>query len=207
MTFFHTSGNQILDANGNPVRIAGVNWFGFETTTYVAARAVGAQLQGHDEPDGAARLQHHPPCRTPRTSSTRQRAQRHQLQPQPRPAGAEQPADPGQDRRLRRADWAADHPRPPQRHGRRQRQRACGTSPAAGLHAAGVDQRLDDAGRSATPATRRSSAPTCTTSRTARPPGATATRPPTGGWPPSGRQRHPGRQSQLADLRRGHPDL
>lgn len=35
MTFFHTSGNQIVDANGNPVRIAGVNWSGFETTTYV----------------------------------------------------------------------------------------------------------------------------------------------------------------------------
>jgi len=34
--FFHTSGNQIVDVNGQPVRIAGVNWFGFETTTYVA---------------------------------------------------------------------------------------------------------------------------------------------------------------------------
>ncbi|BBX06425.1 hypothetical protein MAIC_12280 [Mycolicibacterium aichiense] len=28
--FWHTSGNQILDAAGNPVQIAGVNWFGFE---------------------------------------------------------------------------------------------------------------------------------------------------------------------------------
>jgi aryl-phospho-beta-D-glucosidase BglC (GH1 family) len=34
--FFHTSGNQIVDVNGNPVRIAGVNWFGFETSSYVA---------------------------------------------------------------------------------------------------------------------------------------------------------------------------
>lgn len=33
--FFHTDGNQIVDVNGKPVRIAGVNWFGFETTTYV----------------------------------------------------------------------------------------------------------------------------------------------------------------------------
>ena len=33
--FFHTSGNQILDANNQPVRIAGVNWFGFETSNYV----------------------------------------------------------------------------------------------------------------------------------------------------------------------------
>ena len=29
--FWHTSGNQILDASGTPVRIAGVNWYGFET--------------------------------------------------------------------------------------------------------------------------------------------------------------------------------
>ena len=29
--YWHTSGNQILDASGNPVRITGVNWFGFET--------------------------------------------------------------------------------------------------------------------------------------------------------------------------------
>lgn len=28
--FWHTRGNQILDAAGNPVQIAGVNWFGFE---------------------------------------------------------------------------------------------------------------------------------------------------------------------------------
>jgi aryl-phospho-beta-D-glucosidase BglC (GH1 family) len=33
--FFHTSGNQILDVNGNPVAINAVSWFGFETTTYV----------------------------------------------------------------------------------------------------------------------------------------------------------------------------
>ncbi|MBM4073908.1 MAG: glycoside hydrolase family 5 protein [Planctomycetes bacterium] len=33
--FFHTSGNQIVDVNGKSVRIAGVNWFGFETGNYV----------------------------------------------------------------------------------------------------------------------------------------------------------------------------
>jgi cellulose 1,4-beta-cellobiosidase len=33
--FWHTSGNQILDANNNPVRIAGINWYGFETTDAV----------------------------------------------------------------------------------------------------------------------------------------------------------------------------
>ncbi len=34
--FWHTSGNQILDSNGTPVRIAGVNWYGFETADYIA---------------------------------------------------------------------------------------------------------------------------------------------------------------------------
>ncbi|WP_344659418.1 cellulase family glycosylhydrolase [Catenulispora subtropica] len=33
--YWHTSGRQILDANNQPVRIAGVNWFGFETNNYV----------------------------------------------------------------------------------------------------------------------------------------------------------------------------
>jgi len=33
--YWHTSGRQILDASNNPVRIAGINWFGFETSNYV----------------------------------------------------------------------------------------------------------------------------------------------------------------------------
>ena len=33
--FFHTAGNQIIDSNGVDVKIAGVNWFGFETSNYV----------------------------------------------------------------------------------------------------------------------------------------------------------------------------
>lgn len=32
--YFHTSGSQILDAANQPVKIAGVNWFGMETSTY-----------------------------------------------------------------------------------------------------------------------------------------------------------------------------
>ena len=32
--FWHTSGKQILDGNGQQVRIAGVNWFGLETSTF-----------------------------------------------------------------------------------------------------------------------------------------------------------------------------
>jgi endoglucanase len=30
--YWHTSGNQILDSNGNRVRIAGLNWYGFDRT-------------------------------------------------------------------------------------------------------------------------------------------------------------------------------
>jgi endoglucanase len=34
--YWHTSGRQILDSSNQPVRIAGVNWFGFETSNFVA---------------------------------------------------------------------------------------------------------------------------------------------------------------------------
>ena len=34
--YWHTSGNKILDANNTQVRIAGINWYGFETTRAVA---------------------------------------------------------------------------------------------------------------------------------------------------------------------------
>jgi endoglucanase len=34
--YWHTNGNQILDSGGKAVRIAGVNWYGFETTDEVA---------------------------------------------------------------------------------------------------------------------------------------------------------------------------
>ena len=33
--YWHTNGSQILDSNNQPVRIAGINWFGFETSSYV----------------------------------------------------------------------------------------------------------------------------------------------------------------------------
>jgi endoglucanase len=33
--YWHTTGNQIYDAAGNPVRIAGINWYGFETVNAV----------------------------------------------------------------------------------------------------------------------------------------------------------------------------
>ena len=34
--YWHTSGNQILDSSNKVVRIAGINWYGFETTDEVA---------------------------------------------------------------------------------------------------------------------------------------------------------------------------
>jgi endoglucanase len=34
--FWHTNGSQILDANNQRVRIAGINWYGFETSSAVA---------------------------------------------------------------------------------------------------------------------------------------------------------------------------
>jgi len=34
--YWHTSGNQIIDSSGHAVRIAGINWYGFETTDEVA---------------------------------------------------------------------------------------------------------------------------------------------------------------------------
>ncbi len=33
--YWHTSGNKILDSNGTEVRIAGINWYGFETSNYL----------------------------------------------------------------------------------------------------------------------------------------------------------------------------
>src|SRR5437763_3204018 len=33
--YWYTSGNQILDSGNRPVRIAGINWFGFETRSFV----------------------------------------------------------------------------------------------------------------------------------------------------------------------------
>lgn len=34
--YWHTNGSQIYDSNNQPVRITGINWFGFETANYVA---------------------------------------------------------------------------------------------------------------------------------------------------------------------------
>jgi endoglucanase len=44
--YWHTSGNQLLDAAGNPVRIAGINWYGFETSNAVAHGLWGVDYRG-----------------------------------------------------------------------------------------------------------------------------------------------------------------
>ena len=201
--FFHTQGNQIVDAAGQPVRIAGVNWFGFETSNF-APHGLWARSY-KDMMDQMKQLGFNT-IRLPFSDQLlrrRQHAQRHRLLQEPRPAGPERPADHGQDRRLRRPDRPADHPRPPplRRRRRHRRQRASGT-PAAYPESRWIaDWRC---WRSATPATRRSSAPTCTTSRTARPPGATAT---ANDWRLAAERAGNAilaRQPELADLRRGH---
>jgi len=43
---WHTDGAQILDAKNQPVRIAGVNWFGFETNTFVVH---GLQIRNYKD--------------------------------------------------------------------------------------------------------------------------------------------------------------
>src|SRR5579884_2803090 len=35
--YLHTRGTQILDSSGNPVRIAGITWYGMESTWWVPA--------------------------------------------------------------------------------------------------------------------------------------------------------------------------
>ena len=41
--YWHTSGNQIIDSSGHVVRIAGVNWYGFETKDQVVHGLAGPQ--------------------------------------------------------------------------------------------------------------------------------------------------------------------
>ena len=89
--WFSTRGNQIVDDAGKPVEIAGVNWFGFEDSQHVAPRAVDARLQGHDGPDDAARLQHHPAALLERDAAQHGGAQRHRLQQEPGPRRASPP--------------------------------------------------------------------------------------------------------------------
>ncbi len=81
--YLSTSGNQIVSSGGTPVKIAAVNWYGFETTSFAPQGLWARELQDNDEPDGAARLQRHPAALLPAAVRPRQRAERHQLHAQP----------------------------------------------------------------------------------------------------------------------------
>jgi len=50
--YWHTSGNQILDSNNQTVRIAGVNWYGFETTDEIALQRRRPEVDQHRIVDG-----------------------------------------------------------------------------------------------------------------------------------------------------------
>jgi endoglucanase len=59
--YWHTSGSQILDLNNQQVRIAGINWYGFETTRAVAG-GHRAGLQSHPADHQDPGLQYRPPA-------------------------------------------------------------------------------------------------------------------------------------------------
>ena len=108
-------GREIVDANGTPVRIAGVNWFGFETSTFVPhglwTRSYTSMLdQIKSLGFNAIRMPYSTQLFDPGTHAELDR-----LQSQPGSAGFERLADHGQDRRLRRFDRLAHHPRPASR--------------------------------------------------------------------------------------------
>ena len=110
--YWHTSGATIVDANGTPVRIAGVNWFGFETSTFVPhglwTRSYTSMLdQIKSLGFNAIRMPYLDAALRPGHDAELDR-----LQSQPGSAGFERLADHGQDRRLRRFDRLAHHPRP-----------------------------------------------------------------------------------------------
>jgi chitinase len=95
-----TSGNQIVDGSGQRVQIAGVNWFGFESSTFAPhglwARGYKDMMQQMvDSGFNTIRL----PFSSEMLHTTRG-AQRHRLLQESRPAGPVGAADHGQDRRL-----------------------------------------------------------------------------------------------------------
>ena len=112
---WHTAGATILDSDNQPVRIAGVNWFGMETATF-APHGLWTRDYRDMMDQMSARLQHDPPAVLQPAVRRRQHAERHRLlaATEPRTCRAVQrPRDHGQDRRLRRRARPADHPRPP----------------------------------------------------------------------------------------------
>src|SRR5436309_15971317 len=65
--YWHTSGNQIIDSSGRMVRIAGINWYGFETKDQV----VHGLLQLHYHPIlHAIKITHYNPLLLPYSHPT-----------------------------------------------------------------------------------------------------------------------------------------
>ena len=112
--YWHTSGNQILDSGGHVVRIAGINWYGFETTDEVVH---GLWAQDYHYILNAIKSNGYNLIRMPLSN---------QMVETPiiptnisyyngsgpintDLARTQLAADPGQDCGLRRADWAAHH--------------------------------------------------------------------------------------------------
>lgn len=62
---WHTSGSQILDAHNQPVRIAGVNWFGFETGTLVVH---GLHARNYKDMLNQIKAEHYNTIRLPYTN-------------------------------------------------------------------------------------------------------------------------------------------
>ena len=199
-----TSGNQIVDSAGHSVQIAGVNWFGFESTNMSPD---GLWTRSYkDMMDQMVELGFNT-IRLPFSSEM--------LHSTAAPSGIDFSKNPDlqglsalqvMDKivDLCRPDRAEDHPRPPSQRGRR---RHLGQRPVVRRPAqpGGMGLRLADAG-----------AALC------RQPGRDRRRPAQrtlqrhlgrrrpqrlGGGGRAGRQRHRHGQSQLADLRRGHRHL
>ena len=81
--YLSTSGNQIVDATGQSVRIAGVNWFGFETTNFAPH---GLWTRGYKDMMDQMKQLGFNTIRLPFSDQTlrrRQHAQRHRLRKNP----------------------------------------------------------------------------------------------------------------------------
>ena len=160
--FWHTSGSQIVDANDQPVRMTGLNWFGGETTNDTFH---GLWSRGYKSMiDQMVELGYNS-MRVPYSDDLfKPGATTNSIDApvEPGSAGSQPAAGVRQGDRLRGQQGDAGPPRPAPPGLRR---------PVGPLvHRVGLgehlDRQLEDAWRPSTRATRSSSAPTCTTSRT-----------------------------------------
>ena len=195
--YWHTSGNQILDSAGDPVRIAGINWYGFETPDEIAH---GLWAQDYHAIINDIRNLGYNTIRIPFSNQMVETP----IVPQNLSfynatgpintdlKGLNALQDPRQDHHLRGPGGPQGHPGRPPLRGRGVRR---GQRPVVHehLHQPGLGERLGHAGQNGTRATPPWSASTCATSRTPRPvtptrrvrPGAPAMPAPTSGWPTS----------------------